>query len=135
MTKMLITSAVLAFALTGVAGLPSAATASSAPAVMTQQVDSRVLAGSWTGQFARTAWTFEFKNENGVWSGRYMTAAANNWHDLQAVRVDGRSVSFNIESNPTLSFSLTADEQGRRLAGVAKIPNGMSVPFTADRRS
>lgn len=135
MTKMLLTSAAFALALTGLAGSPYAATASSASAVTAQQSESRVLAGSWTGQFARTDWTFEFKNENGVWSGRYMTAAANNWHDLQSVRVDGRSVSFSIESNPTLSFSLTADEQGRRLAGVAKIPNGMSVPFTADRRS
>lgn len=135
MMKVLITSAVFSVALTGLAGAPSAAFALSAPVATGQQAETRLLAGAWTGQFARTDWTFEFRNENGVWSGRYMTAAAGNWHDLQSVRVDGRTVSFSIESNPTLSFSLTADEQGRRLAGVAKIPNGMSVPFTADRRS
>jgi len=131
--KVLIASTVVFVALAGVAGSPAAASAS-APAVV-QQAGPGVLAGTWTGQFASTDWTFELRSENGVWTGRYMTAKTNNWHDLRAVTVTGRSVSFSIESNPSLSFSLTADEQGRRLAGSAMIANGMSRPFSADRRS
>lgn len=112
-------------------GITSAAVASP----VAPQAASGVLAGTWIGQFASTDWTFELRNENGVWAGRYMTAKTNNWHDLRSVTVNGRTVSFSIESNPTLSFSLTADAPGRRLSGSARIPNGMSIPFSADRRS
>lgn len=129
--KFLMASAIALSAWTGTAVWTPTARASATA----QQAETSVLAGTWVGQFARTDWTFELRRENGAWAGRYMTARTNNWHDLREVTVNGRSVSFSIESNPTLSFALTADEQGRRLAGSAKIPNGMSIPFSADRRS
>lgn len=105
-----------------------------APPVHAQSPVASSVEGSWTGQFAQSDFTFEFTLQDGVWSGRDMSSRTNNWHDLNSVVVSGDSVQFSIQSEPVLSFVLTVDSTGRSLSGVAKIPNGLSVPFSATRR-
>lgn len=90
--------------------------------------------GMWVGPFLKADWTIDFKNEKGVWSGRYMSSKYNKWHNLENVVVKGRSVSFNIVSTPQLNFSLALDETGKVLSGSAVLPTGSSIPFTAVRQ-
>lgn len=92
------------------------------------------ISGAWVGPFFKADWTFEFKNENGVWTGQYMSSKYNKWHALENVIVKGSVVSFNVVSTPQLNFSLTADEAGKMLSGSASLPNGSSIPFTAVRK-
>ena len=101
-----------------------------------QAVDASPVAGSWTGQFGRGQWTFEFSNEGGEWTGRYMDTRHQRWHPLHNIRVSGRSVSFNIESTPQLSFSLSVDEANMVLSGLATVPDipaGAGIPYSGTR--
>lgn len=104
--------------------------------IAAQSVEASTVAGSWTGQFGRGQWTFEFRHEGGTWSGRYMDSRFQRWHSLHNIRVSGRSVSFNIESSPQLSFSLSVDEANAVLSGMATVPDilaGTGIPYSGTR--
>lgn len=103
--------------------------------VSAQAAPTNVVAGEWIGKFGTSDWTFAFKNESGVWSGRYMSSKSNKWHELQNLRIADRSVSFSVVSTPQLQFALSVDDTNRRLAGNVTIPSGMAMPFLATRKS
>lgn len=99
-----------------------------------QSVGQSVVGGAWTGKFLQTDWTFEFRNEDGVLRGRYLTSSGANWQSLHEIVVSDRSVSFNIKSKPKVSFSLELDAPARTMSGTVTIDGMATVPFSATRK-
>lgn len=95
----------------------------------------RCIEGSWTGPFLQYDWTLEFKQDGGVWSGRYRTSKTNLWHPLQSLAVSGGALSFGIESTPQVTFALKLDASARTLAGEVRVADHPSLPFSATRGS
>lgn len=116
-----------------VASVVAASTLAAAAPAMAETPASPGIVGAWKAPFGESIWTFEFKQENGVWSGRYMSSKAQKWHDLLAVRVEGDRVRFGVEATPTLDFDLRLS--GNALKGELAFGNGRSVPFIAERAS
>lgn len=93
-----------------------------------------VVQGAWTGKFLQRDWTFEFKNEGGGWSGKYMRSDGKSWLPLNDLVVSGRSVSFSIEATPKVSFALSIDAENQNMAGTTTIDGVATVPFSAARK-
>ena len=98
-----------------------------------QTAPANKIAGAWRAPFGTGTWTFEFKQENGVWSGRYMSSKYQKWHDLLAVKVEGDRVRFAVEATPSLDFDLKLD--GNALNGDLTFGKSRKVPFVAERVS
>lgn len=99
-----------------------------------QNMEQILAEGPWTGKFLQRDWTFEFKNEGGGWSGKYMRSDGKSWLPLNDLVVSERSVSFSIESTPKVSFSLSIDAENQNMAGTATIDGVATVPFSAARK-
>jgi hypothetical protein len=108
---------------------PATSSSASAQAPVASSVE-----GSWIGPFAGFDWTFELKRQEGGWSGRYMSAKTNNWHDLKSVNVSGSSVTFEMVSTPVVRFELELSVSGRDLSGLIDIGSARKIPFAAVRR-
>jgi hypothetical protein len=106
-----------------------------AQAPAAKAVAAAPLEGRWTTKHPLRDWTLEFTRTPEGWTGRYMTARAINWHDLQALVVTDRSVTFSIDTQPQLDFQLEVDPAGQSLSGTTKIANGRTVNFLAERGS
>jgi hypothetical protein len=113
---------------------PSSTTPALPNRAAAQNIEGRATEGVWTGKFLQRDWTFDFRNENGAWSGKYMRSDGKSWLPLNELSISERSVSFSIESNPKVSFSLSIDAESRNLAGVATIDGIAAVPFSAARQ-
>jgi len=112
---------------------PSAIPAVHTPTVA-ENMERSVVEGAWTGKFLQRDWTFEFKNEGGGWSGKYMRSDGKSWLPLNDLVVSGGSVSFSIESTPKVSFSLSIDAENQTMAGTTTIDGVATVPFSAARK-
>lgn len=117
---------------------PSTPSGAPSPSVLvnTQSADAQVVEGSivkgaWTGQFLQRNWTFEFRNEDGKRSGRYMRSDGRSWQPLNDLRIEGGSVAFDIESKPQVSFSLKRDATNQNLSGTVTIDGIATIPFSA----
>lgn len=124
-------AAALALAL---ASAPNALATGEASASLAANAPGQIIGtGAWRGSFLQRDWTFEFSHQDGRWSGRYIRSDAREWHALTQVTVSGRSVSFNFNSEPGISFALELDAEGRTLSGTATIDGLGTVPFSAAR--
>lgn len=108
------------------------APAASSPAVAPTPV-ARGVEGSWTGPFAQADWTFEFKQQGGVWSGRYMSSKGNEWHPMQSLVASARTIRFSMDSKPLVTFSLEVGPTNETLTGDVNV-FGRNLPFSATRR-
>jgi len=95
---------------------------------------ARDVAGTWTGSFVQTEWTFEFKREGNTWSGQYMSARDKKWHPMQALAVSEQTVRFSMQSKPPVTFTLKVDPTNKILAGDVNV-FGRNLPFSAARKS
>lgn len=106
--------------------------------VVAQEPRASAVAGTWAGQFGPSEWIFEFRRTGRSWSGRYMDAKYQKWHELQNLQVSSNTVSFSVVSNPQLTFSLVLDNRAGTLAGTGSTPNmppGVGIPYSGTRRS
>ncbi|HEX8308618.1 MAG TPA: hypothetical protein VF645_09400 [Allosphingosinicella sp.] len=92
------------------------------------------VAGTWSGSFVATEWTFEFTRQGNTWSGRYMSAKTRKWEPMQSLAVSGRNVRFSINAKPPVAFNLTVDPTNKVLAGDVNVFS-RNLPFSAARRS
>lgn len=90
--------------------------------------------GDWTGSFAKTDWTFEFKRSGNIWSGRYISARNNKWQSLKGVTVAGDKVTFSLDSQPIVTFVLMINAGRSALTGNVDF-HGVKLPFAAIRKS
>jgi hypothetical protein len=92
------------------------------------------VAGTWTGSFAQTEWTFAFTRDGNAWSGQSMSAKAKTWQPLQSVTVVGDSVTFSLSSQPVVTFVLKANPSRTALTGTIEFV-GKKLPFSAVRKA
>lgn len=100
-----------------------------------QEGGEATASGTWRGSFLQREWTFEFTNEEGRWSGRYIRSDGPRWHPLADVAIVGRSVSFSIASQPRIRFALELETGSRTMSGTVTIDGYGTVPFSAARPS
>ncbi|WP_447414897.1 hypothetical protein, partial [Clostridium perfringens] len=91
--------------------------------------------GMRRGGIIGTEFTFELKQYASGWTGRYTSAKAGKWADLQAVSVVANEVRFKFESQPPSAFVLTLDPTGRTLTGTATFGDHPPLPLTLTRAS
>ncbi|WP_125471467.1 MULTISPECIES: hypothetical protein [unclassified Sphingomonas] len=115
------------------AGILIAASGGSAAIAVAQTSPSP--AGTWRGGFIGSDFTFELKQSASGWTGRYTSAKAGKWADLQAVSVVANEVRFKFESQPPSAFVLTLDPTGRTLTGTATFGDHPPLPLTLTRAS
>ncbi len=93
------------------------------------------VAGVWKGPFIGSNFTFEFKQENGAWTGRYQSEKSNKWAQLRNVTVIDGTVRFKFESQPPSAFTLKVDKTGKTLNGSATFGEHAALPLTLTRAS
>lgn len=93
------------------------------------------VAGTWTGAFLGTNFTFEFSQSADGWTGRYRSDKSGKWADLQAITVTAGTVRFAFKSQPPSTFTLTLDAAGKILSGGAKFGEHPPLPLALTRAS
>lgn len=108
-----IRAAVLSLLMTTFPAVMPAAVAAPAPAPS--------VAGTWKGPFLGYTFTFEFKQTDKGWTGRYESDKANKWVELQNLEVVNGTVRFTVVSQPPSVYTLKLDPMGNALTGSAQI--------------
>ena len=99
------------------AGTLPAGAAAQRPATALQ---AQAVAGTWSGDFLGTVFTFEFRQVGGRWTGRYQSAKYRVWHDVKNLSVANGQVRFEFASQPKIAVTLRGTG-AKSLSGMADV--------------
>jgi len=120
---------------TAVIGLLVVTLSSTTPIAVAAPASAPSIIGTWKGPFLGYTFTFEFKQTDNGWTGRYQSDKNNKWADLKEITVAGDTLRFTFQSQPPSAFTLKIDTAGKMLNGSVQIGQYPTMPLNLTRAS